>query len=1074
MNSKIEKQASFEMIYPDVLTNNGSGGQNSLYKIDTENNQHIIVSPHSTDQKERNSADISFRKIPEELDENEESSSSSHKEKKTSTSDQSSESVSESDNSLFTSSASSSVENTPVQENGRSNEFTIDYPECSTNDISYQSEIISDNDLLPEKDYSTMKINSADNVESVVAHGITNASDMRQDTLQMPDDLTDEDEGKTKDDEKILCNLIDDYVTRTILSIRDELYREVKDIETGYHDMQYTQPSNNKQTSILEEKLQKQLNVEIPSPESKSNTLEINNSLKHDKISHQLYVEEESLYHKHDTENKPYEAFNVLLSRTETTVKRKVMSESYVENTYSGEDEESDALRYKDNSSDYLDFEKGFVSSSPRPSSDGSACSTDIIQCDEVNSIRSMENTELQDQLLTKPSEWKYIPMYIPKNEMKNKTEKEASFDQECTQSINGIECHLEFNPDTVKFDKNYTHISNQEDETNLNRIGVKYKDRKEYKIELANDGDTTRLDKECKHAIEQERKHGLNGTDLVLYLDPMRFDQKCKRTADVEPHRSFNDITPTVDRSYADWHDTKTDTASTKPLESKFNPTYIPKNALNFSKMSDNSLSKIPVYERCNSPTGFSSVSSSNIGIKVADLAKKFSSSQFDTRNSIRRNRNYCEDLDVSVTEISKTFDDSSDINTSQVRQMPKRQKGKQMEWKLNPIYIPQKAISSQIEKEATFDSMASNAYDVLTNNSSGGQNRIMDDASLDNLVPGVAASKTCIYSDNNSINGDPSFDNLVMKCDPDCTKLQKADKRDTIKNTLNVSKMSENSLSKIPVYESCRSRTGSSNTGVKVADLAKMFSSSKLDIMNSMRRNRNACKELDVSVSEILKTFVDSSDINTSNVRQMPVRQKGKQMDSTSPDRVTKGRIHAQDERNIVNKNQDAIVENVSNKHDETNVESKGNEVENSSFQSLNTDVDSIYTRYTSKDDKGYLATFLKRKNCSPVKLKYLHESKPVKIDHNKLRTIIKSQDQPQRPYSEEIEKRKMLSEADPNQTCTSDHPANVEESQKNLPSENKKCTRRANKSDDDDDDDDHDYDDDDDDDEFSRFEY
>jgi hypothetical protein len=67
-----------------------------------------------------------------------------------------------------------------------------------------------------------MKINSADNVESVVAHGITDVSDMRQDTLQMPDDLTDEDEGKTKDDEKILCNLIDDYVTRTILSIRDE------------------------------------------------------------------------------------------------------------------------------------------------------------------------------------------------------------------------------------------------------------------------------------------------------------------------------------------------------------------------------------------------------------------------------------------------------------------------------------------------------------------------------------------------------------------------------------------------------------------------------------------------------------------------------------------------------------------------------------------------------------------------------------------------------------------------------------------------------------------------------------
>jgi hypothetical protein len=54
------------------------------------------------------------------------------------------------------------------------------------------------------------------------------------------------------------------------------------------------------------------------------------------------------------------------------------------------------------------------------------------------------------------------------------------------------------------------------------------------------------------------------------------------------------------------------------------------------------------------------------------------------------------------------------------------------------------------------------------------------------------------------------------------------------------------------------------------------------------------------------------------------------------------------------------------------------------------LTPDVDSIYSRYTSKDDKGYLATFLKRKNYSPVKLKYLHESKPVKIDHNKLRTI------------------------------------------------------------------------------------
>jgi hypothetical protein len=66
------------------------------------------------------------------------------------------------------------------------------------------------------------------------------------------------------------------------------------------------------------------------------------------RIFQQLYVEEESLYHKHDTENKPYEAFNVLLNLTKTTVKPKVMSESYVENTYSGEDEESDALRYKD------------------------------------------------------------------------------------------------------------------------------------------------------------------------------------------------------------------------------------------------------------------------------------------------------------------------------------------------------------------------------------------------------------------------------------------------------------------------------------------------------------------------------------------------------------------------------------------------------------------------------------------------------------------------------------------------------------------------------------------------------
>jgi hypothetical protein len=52
-------------------------------------------------------------------------------------------------------------------------------------------------------------------------------------------------------------------------------------------------------------------NVEIHSPESNGNTLETNDSLKHDRISQQLYVEEESLYHKHDTENKPYEAFNV-------------------------------------------------------------------------------------------------------------------------------------------------------------------------------------------------------------------------------------------------------------------------------------------------------------------------------------------------------------------------------------------------------------------------------------------------------------------------------------------------------------------------------------------------------------------------------------------------------------------------------------------------------------------------------------------------------------------------------------------------------------------------------------------
>jgi hypothetical protein len=58
MNREIENEASVDGMlmnaYPDVLTNNGSGGQNSLYKIVTENNQHIIVFPHSTDLKERN------------------------------------------------------------------------------------------------------------------------------------------------------------------------------------------------------------------------------------------------------------------------------------------------------------------------------------------------------------------------------------------------------------------------------------------------------------------------------------------------------------------------------------------------------------------------------------------------------------------------------------------------------------------------------------------------------------------------------------------------------------------------------------------------------------------------------------------------------------------------------------------------------------------------------------------------------------------------------------------------------------------------------------------------------------
>jgi hypothetical protein len=70
-----------------------------------------------------------------------------------------------------------------------------------------------------------------------------------------------------------------------------------------------------------------------PFSESKSNTLETNNSLKHDKISHQLYVEEESLYHKHDTENKPYEAFNVLSNQTATKLKPKVMPERYMDDT---------------------------------------------------------------------------------------------------------------------------------------------------------------------------------------------------------------------------------------------------------------------------------------------------------------------------------------------------------------------------------------------------------------------------------------------------------------------------------------------------------------------------------------------------------------------------------------------------------------------------------------------------------------------------------------------------------------------------------------------------------------------
>jgi hypothetical protein len=38
------------------------------------------------------------------------------------------------------------------------------------------------------------------------------------------------------------------------------------------------------------------------------------------------------------------------------------MPERYMDDIYSGEEEESDALRYKDHPSNYLDFDKGFVS----------------------------------------------------------------------------------------------------------------------------------------------------------------------------------------------------------------------------------------------------------------------------------------------------------------------------------------------------------------------------------------------------------------------------------------------------------------------------------------------------------------------------------------------------------------------------------------------------------------------------------------------------------------------------------------------------------------------------------------
>jgi hypothetical protein len=63
---------------------------------------------------------------------------------------------------------------------------TIDYPQCSKMNITDQSEIIGDSDLLPEKDFPSMKMKFVDNMKSIVSYGITNASDMRQDTLQMP------------------------------------------------------------------------------------------------------------------------------------------------------------------------------------------------------------------------------------------------------------------------------------------------------------------------------------------------------------------------------------------------------------------------------------------------------------------------------------------------------------------------------------------------------------------------------------------------------------------------------------------------------------------------------------------------------------------------------------------------------------------------------------------------------------------------------------------------------------------------------------------------------------------------